>query len=356
MLKLKCLPIVICFIFLYGCTVDSNRGTEFSITLSSPSPDSIYIEWETEAEISSYTIFRQSGEGGEYGYVAAIPNGHSYLDTGLQASTKYRYKIAYRDGDAERFIGGDFFAVTSPHFIAHRGYWDSNGSDENSLQSLRQAAELGVYGSEFDVQLTADNVPVVYHDNRIRGTDIDIQRALYDAIKDVVLKNNEKLPALNDYLAAGKTLSIQLILELKPHATAERDREAARIVTDAVRYFGLEDRVEYITFSLEAGKELIRLQPEGNVGYLSGDLTPQELKEYGFSTLSYNYVTMWDNPHYFDDAKSLGLAIAAWTINNFMPMDYLVDGGAVFITTDMPRSAQKYFEQKTYQYRFTLGE
>ena len=95
--EFKCFLVVFCFVFLYGCTMDSDGGTEFSITASSPSPDSIYIKWETEAKIQSYKIFRQSVDTGDYGYLAAINNDNSYLDTGLQASTKYRYKIAYTD-------------------------------------------------------------------------------------------------------------------------------------------------------------------------------------------------------------------------------------------------------------------
>ena len=51
--------------------------------------------------------------------------------------------------------------------IAHRGYWKAEGSAQNSLASLRKAAEAKVYGSEFDVQMTADGIVVVNHDNTI---------------------------------------------------------------------------------------------------------------------------------------------------------------------------------------------
>ena len=56
--------------------------------------------------------------------------------------------------------------------IAHRGYWKTEGSAQNSIRSLERANEIKVYGSEFDVHLTADNVPVVYHDRKIEGKDI----------------------------------------------------------------------------------------------------------------------------------------------------------------------------------------
>ena len=47
--------------------------------------------------------------------------------------------------------------------IAHRGYWKTEGSAQNSIRSLELANQIKVYGSEFDVHLTADDVPVIHH-------------------------------------------------------------------------------------------------------------------------------------------------------------------------------------------------
>ena len=49
-----------------------------------------------------------------------------------------------------------------PEIIAHRG--NATEFPENTLQSLASAVELGVKHLEFDVQLTADKVPVLLHD------------------------------------------------------------------------------------------------------------------------------------------------------------------------------------------------
>lgn len=329
---------------------------EFSITSSSPSPTSICIIWETEAAIQSYKIFRHAADTEEYEYLAVINNNNSYLDTGLQPSTRYSYKIAYVDkNNDERFIGDDFFAVTSPHLIAHRGYWDIEGSAENSIKSLQMAAELGVYGSEFDIHLTADNIPVVYHDYGIRDTDIRIQEAPYNAIENVVLSNGERLPTLDDYLEIAETLSIQLILELKLHTTPERDREAAQIIVDKVRTFGLENKVEYITFSPDAGKELIRLSPDSKVGYLETDLTPHELSQYGFYISSYPQLFWQQHPEYFNDSRNLGLITNVWTVNNISYIESFVNYGINYITTDIPHQANEYFKNKIYKYSFKLS-
>ena len=46
-----------------------------------------------------------------------------------------------------------------PDIIAHRG--NAIEHPENTLQALESAVALGVRHVEFDVQLTADHVPVV---------------------------------------------------------------------------------------------------------------------------------------------------------------------------------------------------
>ena len=71
--------------------------------------------------------------------------------------------------------------------IAHRGYWKTEGSAQNSIRSLERANEIKVYGSEFDVHLTSDNVPVVFHDRKING--MEIQTTPYAELKDLKLPN-----------------------------------------------------------------------------------------------------------------------------------------------------------------------
>jgi glycerophosphoryl diester phosphodiesterase len=63
---------------------------------------------------------------------------------------------------------GDAADVASrrPLVIAHRGGVVGPGTPECSLAAIRLAAEQGYDMVEFDVQETADGVPVVFHDSR----------------------------------------------------------------------------------------------------------------------------------------------------------------------------------------------
>lgn len=108
--------------------------------------------------------------------------------------------------------------------IAHRGFWKTEGSAQNSIMALEKAAEAQLYGSEFDVLMTADGKVVVNHDSSIEG--MVIAETPYKKLKNIRIKNGEKLPTLKNYLKKGKKLDIQLILEAKPLPTKEMEDEA----------------------------------------------------------------------------------------------------------------------------------
>ena len=55
-----------------------------------------------------------------------------------------------------------------PHLIAHCGY--AKHYPENTLVALEAALQAGACYIEFDVQLTADRVPVVCHDATLQRT------------------------------------------------------------------------------------------------------------------------------------------------------------------------------------------
>lgn len=242
------------------------------------------------------------------------------------------------------FVAVPADAKKKPRVIAHRGYWKTEGSAQNSLRSFEKAGEIKVYGSEFDVHLTSDNVPVVFHDNKIEG--IVIQQTPYADLKDKKLPNGETLPTLQQYLEnARKVKNIKLIFELKSHATPERDREAAAIVVDMINKMKLQGRTEYIAFSLEAAKELHRLAPKADVYYLNGNLSPKELKELGFAGLDYNYNVMKKHPEWFQEAKDLKLKVNVWTIDKPEQMKEMIEMGADFITTDLPEEALEIVQQ-----------
>lgn len=235
-------------------------------------------------------------------------------------------------------VGGILFsslAYSQTKVIAHRGYWDYPGSAQNSIVALYKAHEVKAYGSEFDVSITADGIPVVNHDNDIQG--FMIEKTKYERLRNLKLKNGEILPTLEQYLVNGKAnKETKLILEIKPHSTKEIEDRAVAVIVDLVRSMQLENQVEYISFSMNICKELIRLSPGSQVAYLRGDVPPAEIKNIGLTGIDYHYNVYEKNPTWITEAKKHGITINVWTVNKADIMKKLIDQGVDFITTDKP--------------------
>jgi glycerophosphoryl diester phosphodiesterase len=228
-------------------------------------------------------------------------------------------------------------AYAQPQIIAHRGYWDKLGSATNSLSSLKNAIDMnGVYGSEFDVHITKDGVLVVNHDDSYQG--VAIHTSNYEDLAALRLANGEPLPVLQQYIeTAKKQNKTKLIVEIKAHHAADADIRVADAVVKAVNEGGIADMVDYISFSADVCKELIRLNPSHRVAYLNGDKTPQELKKEGYCGLVYEQNVLKKNPAWIKEAKALGLTVNVWTVNKIEDMQYFIAAGIDFITTDNPQ-------------------
>lgn len=126
--------------------------------------------------------------------------------------------------------------------IAHRGYWKTEGSAQNSISSLKNTYRIGVYGSEFDVHITRDDEVMVFHDDDIDG--IKIENAHFAALKDKRLKNGEPIPTLKEYLDAAKPLGdMKMILEIKEHIQKSDEDRCVDAVLRLVDEAGMKDRL-----------------------------------------------------------------------------------------------------------------
>lgn len=226
----------------------------------------------------------------------------------------------------------------APRVIAHRGYWDCAGSAQNSLTSLAKAAEAGVYGSEFDMQLTQDGVLVVNHDDDIQGH--LIADTPFAELSALTLSNGEPLPTLRTYLETGSALNVQLILEIKPLGSAEKEDEAVRKTVAMVRELGLEERVEYISFSLNACERLAEATPGSAIAYLTGDMEPGELQAKGINGIDYPVRAFTQRPDWVKAAHELGMKVNVWTVNKDEQIRAMIALGVDYITTDRPLDAK----------------
>lgn len=107
-----------------------------------------------------------------------------------------------------------FFGV---HY-AHRGLFDNkSNAPENSLNAIRKAVDAG-YGIEFDIQLSKDNIPVIFHDaslKRVCGIDGRVWDYTCEELQKIKLADSDQtIPTLAEVLKVvdGR---VPLIIEYK---------------------------------------------------------------------------------------------------------------------------------------------
>ena len=226
--------------------------------------------------------------------------------------------------------------------IAHRGYWNTPGAFENSIKAIDNAMNFGIYGSEFDINFTADDSIVVVHGSKHPVVkDLVIQESTFDKVRNTLLGNGEKVPTLREYLLAGKSdPSTQLILEIKKHPTPERENEIVAKTMAMVEELGLEKRVEYISFSWNICEQIRKADRKAVVYYLNGEKSPAELKKAGMNGLDYSLKVIKKHPEWVKQAHDLGLEVNVWTVDTEEDMRYFIDLGVDYITTDYPERLQ----------------
>lgn len=242
---------------------------------------------------------------------------------------------------AAMLLTGSAAVAAQPKVISHRGYWTAPNSAQNSLASFTKADSVGVFGSEIDVWLTADDKLIVNHDRVYKGTDINMEKSTLKEITSIVLPNGESIPTLDAYLRLVATKpNTRLILEMKSLSDLKREDLAAEKIIKALRKYNLLDRTDIIAFSINACLAFKKLMPDGRIFYLNGDLAPRSIKKLGLTGIDYSMSVLRKNPKWVEQAHKEGLEVNVWTVDTEEDMRYFIDLGVDYITTDYPERLQ----------------
>jgi len=260
--------------------------------------------------------------------------------------TSGTYRLILVRGKRSQDLGLTTFNVVDEmpkgsRVIAHRGHWNVTGASQNSRRSLQNALDLKVYGSETDVWLTTDGVMMVNHDATFSG--VRLETSTSEQCKALTLSNGEKMPTLEELLEMVKADDgpTKLIIEIKTHTDAARGQAAADSTVNLVKRMGLQDKVEYIAFSLDICKRIVEDDPDAWVAYLNGGMSPEQLYPYGIMGLDYTAANFRNNPSWVTSARSLGMTTNVWTIDSEADLFEMNNRGIDFITTNNPEGAAK---------------
>lgn len=241
--------------------------------------------------------------------------------------------------------------------IAHRGGPGLN--PENTLEAFRNAQRLGADVVELDIHTSKDGHMVIMHDD-----DIDRTTNGSGNVRDYTLAELKGFDAgynwTNDegktYPFRGKGIQIptleEVISEIKTNIIIEIKQEEPSLIKPLaalIRKHGIEDRIIVASFSNKALIEFRKEMPEVatstnkseavrffmlNMFHLAGFYNPSpavalQVPEFhsGKKVITKRFV---------NTAKSHGLEVHAWTINEVDDMKRMIEIGVEGIVTDYP--------------------
>ncbi|MBQ7856492.1 MAG: hypothetical protein IJ348_05195 [Alistipes sp.] len=225
--------------------------------------------------------------------------------------------------------------------LAHRGHVSAGKevvTDENSLDALRRAQELGVNGVEFDVHLTADNQLVVHHDNKI-AEGLSCQGSTFDEIRAYRLPFGNQIPTPREWLEQAKqTPHIMQMIEIKAHKKEGSEAEIVRQTLAIIHELDMLDQICFVSFNSNTLDEVKRQEPNAKVVFNSSSLSkswpPKKVHEHGYDAVSYNVSVILNRTEWIEEFRSYGIDTFLWMVNSDLLHDIASECRFDWITSD----------------------
>ncbi len=239
----------------------------------------------------------------------------------------------------------DYFYFRRPLNLAHRGA--CRHAPPNTLAAFYKAIELGADGTELDVHLSADGVPVVIHDFTVEATTDGhglVSRKTLAELKELdagsrfeVTFAGERIPTLAEvFEAVGQRLLINV--ELKSAGLWAGGLEQA--VAALVKKYGMEKRVIFSSFNPLAVRRIKKLLPHVPAGLLYAPDLPIYLRRAWLAPLCPHEAR---HPHHsmvtepgLRALRARGYYVNVWTVDDPHEMRRLIDLGVDAIITNQP--------------------
>ncbi len=212
------------------------------------------------------------------------------------------------------FVANGWFNTPAPFVIGHRGA--SAAAPENTLAAFRLAKEQGAHGIEFDVQLSADGVPVIIHDDTVdrttngRGRVTDLTLAQLQALD---AGQGESIPTLAQVFAL---FGPHFLYNLEIKNDDQDDKGAESAIAACIRHYGVQQQILISSFNPAA---LSRLY------LLTGDEIPLGFLHIGMFD---RYSPTWSFPCHADHPyyETVDADYMAWArANNYLVNIWTLD-------------------------------
>ncbi|MBP2701167.1 glycerophosphodiester phosphodiesterase family protein [Photobacterium lucens] len=218
---------------------------------------------------------------------------------------------------------------------------------ENTLVSMKAAADAGAKWIETDTQLCADLIPVIIHDKTVRrctNGSGSVRHKTLDEIKQLDAGSwfsteftGETIPTLHELLVACDEYGLNLNLEIKVHYEEEVALQVQKTI-ETIKNYGFDpDRLILSSFSYNAVRHCLELWPEVRRGLIIEDWVPdinrldEKLELYSIH-LDHHLLT----EKLAKEITDAGKVLQIWTMNDPKKITKFENWGVSTIITDDP--------------------
>lgn len=232
-----------------------------------------------------------------------------------------------------------------PRIIGHRGA--AGYAPENTLESIHTAADIGVDWVEFDVKLTKDQVPILFHDETLGRTTNgsgNVADMLYEDIRQLEAGSwfsdsftGIGIPTLEEALEVILEYDLGLNLEIKP--CPGREKETAEVALDVLsQIWDDHDRLLFSSFSHVAMETAFDMAGDWARGFLLPEEWPKnwhEMAEY-LDVSTFNINGNACTQEQIEILLRLNKPILAYTVNDPDRARFLQQWGVDGFFSDVP--------------------
>jgi glycerophosphoryl diester phosphodiesterase len=236
------------------------------------------------------------------------------------------------------------FAFSGPvEIIAHRGY--SARAPENTLSAIEMAISAGADAVEFDLHVSADGVPVLFHDDILeRTTDGSgpLREVSYLELSKLDAGSwygphfaGERIPRFTDALARLDGRVGRVYPEVKHYG----DRDDLDAMVDAVRTADLMASTVFISMDWGALGQMRSAYLDLNVGYIvehvdRAHAAIERATGDAHALVDFDARILLANPALVELAQRRGVELAVWTVDDRTTAARLFHLGIRRITTN----------------------
>ena len=229
---------------------------------------------------------------------------------------------------------------------AHRGA--SEYCPENTLLSFYTGVYMGANGIETDVQLTADGVPVLFHDDtveRMMKKEGKLSDYTYAQLREFPMQTQGRtdyIITLEQFLTCFSQMPLTFAIELKGEGVEEK-------TSALIKKYGVQDKCIATSFKFEYLENMHEINPTLRLGFLAerGEITPELLQK--MVAMGFYEICPHAKDATAENVKAwheMGLNVRAWGVANEELMRQVYDNGADGMTVNFPDKLVAYRAEK----------